>query len=107
MLGRKIRHWADIESLAVRAHRCFRTRSIIGWDIALTPDGPVLLEGNNNLDVMFLQRVHNRPAGQTRFGEFLSAQIDALAKSAASPRPDLAPEPSRPMPERSNPLNTI
>lgn len=86
VLGREIRHWPEVKSLALRAHRCFRTRSIIGWDIALTPDGPVLLEGNNNLDVMFLQRVHNRPAGQTRFGEFLSAQIDALAMSAATPR---------------------
>jgi hypothetical protein len=73
--GRVLQNWPAIRDLALRAHRAFKHRVVVGWDIALTPDGPMMLEGNTNLDVMFLQRVHDCPAGDTRFGELLNYQI--------------------------------
>jgi Sugar-transfer associated ATP-grasp len=83
--GRVLKNWPAVRDLALKAHRAFKHRVIVGWDIALTPDGPMMLEGNTNLDVMFLQRVHNCPAGDTRFGELLNYQIQQLyvAKQAA------------------------
>ena len=57
---------------------------VVGWDIAVTPDGPVVLEGNSNFDVMFLQRVHRVPASETRFGELLSYHLEALARQRRS-----------------------
>ena len=83
--GRVLKNWPAIRELALKAHRTFKHRVIVGWDIALTPDGPVMLEGNTNLDVMFLQRVHDCPAGDTRFGELLNYQISELyaAKKSA------------------------
>ncbi len=76
--GRKLENWPAIGDLALKAHRAFRHRVVVGWDIALTRHGPVMLEGNTNLDVMFLQRVHDCPAGDTRFGALLNYQVHAL-----------------------------
>jgi hypothetical protein len=70
--GQKIKAWPDICELAVKAHTIFPHRLLIGWDIALTPCGPVLLEGNTNFDVMLLQRVHDGPIGRTRLGELIN-----------------------------------
>ncbi len=69
--GRKLTHWNEIRDLALKAHRLLKHRIAIGWDIALTPNGPVLLEGNHSFDVMFLQRVHMKPIGGTRLGDLL------------------------------------
>jgi len=43
----------------------FSDRMLVGWDIALTPEGPVVLEGNSYPDVHFLQRVHQQPIGMS------------------------------------------
>jgi hypothetical protein len=39
-------HWDEACDLACRAARAFLPLRTIGWDVALTPDGPVLVEGN-------------------------------------------------------------
>jgi hypothetical protein len=31
---------------------------LIGWDIAITPDGPVFIEGNDNPEISGLQTVN-------------------------------------------------
>lgn len=77
---RVIEHWPAIATLAQRCHAAFSHRLMIGWDIALTPQGPVMLEGNTKFDVMFLQRVQNRPAGETRFGELLEFHLRKLMR---------------------------
>jgi Sugar-transfer associated ATP-grasp len=79
--GRQMPLWAETCALAVAAHRAFSHRAVIGWDIAVTPDGPVVLEGNTNFDVMFLQRVMDVPIGRSRLGELLDHQMQLLANS--------------------------
>jgi len=39
--------WEETLDLARRAAACLGMLRTIGWDIAITPDGPVLLEGNS------------------------------------------------------------
>lgn len=75
ILGRRVDNWPVVRDLALKVHGKLRHRVIVGWDIALTPDGAVLLEGNQNFDVMFLQRVLQVPAGKTRFGALLSHHL--------------------------------
>jgi Sugar-transfer associated ATP-grasp len=75
MLGRQMPYWRETQELALAAHAALNHRMTVGWDIAITPEGPVLLEGNTNYDVMFLQRVHNQPIGHTRLGELLNFHI--------------------------------
>ena len=76
--GRVLHDWRGIRELAISAHNAFPHRMLVGWDIALTENGPVMLEGNTNLDVMFLQRVHDAPIGQSRFGELVNYHLKNL-----------------------------
>ncbi len=48
--GVTLPHWALARQLAERAARLFLPLRTIGWDIALTADGPVLMEGNASWD---------------------------------------------------------
>ena len=76
--GRILEEWPAVRDLAIRAHAAFLHRVLIGWDLALTDKGPVVLEGNTNLDVMFLQRVHDAPIGRSRMGELMNYHLEAL-----------------------------
>ena len=44
--GRHVCDGAAIDELAIRAHRQFPGMFAVAWDVALTDDGPVFLEGN-------------------------------------------------------------
>ena len=82
--GRVIEHWPAIAAMATRCHAAFSHRLMIGWDIALTPNGPIMLEGNTKFDVMLLQRVHDRAAGHSRFGELLAYHLPKLFPSSSN-----------------------
>ena len=51
---------------------------MVGWDIALTTEGPVVLEGNSFTDVLVPQRVFRMPLGHMRLGELLDFHLDRL-----------------------------
>uniref|UniRef100_A0A7C4GGN6 Alpha-L-glutamate ligase-related protein ATP-grasp domain-containing protein n=1 Tax=candidate division WOR-3 bacterium TaxID=2052148 RepID=A0A7C4GGN6_UNCW3 len=53
--GAKIPCWPDLLAAAVRFHSVLPGLGSIGWDIALTPDGPLVLEGNDNWDMVVAQ----------------------------------------------------
>jgi len=46
----RVPDWQAVRDLAIRAANAFRPLRTIGWDIAVTPDGPMLLEGNVTWD---------------------------------------------------------
>ena len=75
--GRVVPAWRETHALALAAQCVFADRMLVGWDIALTPSGPVILEGNSYPDVNFLQRVHERPIGMTALGPVLQRALDA------------------------------
>jgi hypothetical protein len=79
--GTFIPEWIAIKRLALSAHKVFQHRAVIGWDIAITNEGPILLEGNSNLDIMFLQRVHDQPIGLSRLGSLLNHHMKHLFAS--------------------------
>jgi hypothetical protein len=78
VLGRTVPDWRDVLALARRAHRVFADRLLVGWDIALTPTGPVLIEGNSYPDTEFLQRVHDQPIGDSPLGPLLAHHLNRL-----------------------------
>lgn len=53
--GKKIPFFDDVKALACTAHASFPKFVIIGWDIAVTPSGPVLIEGNRIPDLSLHQ----------------------------------------------------
>ena len=70
--------WPELAALALKAHRLVPERVIIGWDMAITPEGPSLLEGNSFLDPVFPERVFRQPIGQMRLGALLDFHLDRL-----------------------------
>jgi len=78
VLGRRIEQWPALRDLALRAHRLFANRIVIGWDLALTTQGPMVIEGNSNMDVSFIQRAYRAPIGRSRLGELLGYHLSQL-----------------------------
>jgi hypothetical protein len=81
--GRVIAGWPDLAGLAVRAHRAFSGRVVIGWDLALTPEGPVIIEANSDPDTHFLQRVHRRMIGRSPMAPLLRHHLAAAERLLA------------------------
>lgn len=46
--GFEIPHWAELNRVACEGHALFPEFGIVGWDIAISADGPVLIECNDN-----------------------------------------------------------
>ncbi len=80
--GRIVPFWDAIKALAMHAHGTCHDRFIIGWDIACTPEGPVILEGNSYPDVEFLQRVHQSPIGASPMGPHLFHYLRRIKAAA-------------------------
>lgn len=83
--GRTVPCWPELAALAVRAHRIVPERVMIAWDMAITPDGPAMLEGNSFPDAVFPQRVFRQPIGQMRLGQLLDFHLDRLEAKLDDP----------------------
>lgn len=44
--GFQIPHWNEVKMLAIKLAEMIPQARYIGWDIAITPDGPIVIEGN-------------------------------------------------------------
>jgi len=64
MRGLRLPDWTEAKTLAVCAHERFGGLSTVGWDVGLTPSGPVLVEGNDDWDIVLPQRVYKRSLWQ-------------------------------------------
>jgi hypothetical protein len=71
IVGRTLPLWEEIKTLATQAHRAFDDRVIVGWDIGVTDEGPLVVEGNSSPDLDIVQRF-GEPACVSRLGELLA-----------------------------------
>ena len=69
--GRVLPLWSETVALACRAHGAFAPHLIVGWDIAITSKGPILIEGNGAPGIDLLQRAYRTPIGNSRLGELM------------------------------------
>ncbi len=53
----QIPYWQEAVNAALELHKHFNIENI-GWDIAITPDGPIFVEGNDNHEFGFLQTMN-------------------------------------------------
>ena len=83
--GRRLPFWRETLDLTSRAHAAFSDRVLIGWDVAILKDGPVLVEGNAGADVDIVERTHGEPLGDSRFGQLLAFHLHRA--DATTPRP--------------------
>jgi hypothetical protein len=73
--GRALPLWPETIALACRAHAVFAPRMIVGWDIAITSKGPVLIEGNGAPGIDLLQRAYREPIGNSRAGALIAYHL--------------------------------
>ncbi|MHB1302957.1 MAG: sugar-transfer associated ATP-grasp domain-containing protein [Acidiphilium sp.] len=74
--------WRDACELAHKAHRMFPALHFIGWDIAITADGPVLVEGNAWWDADLTLVPHAITLADTPFIPYYNFHFDNFASSA-------------------------
>ncbi len=75
--------WAEVCALALRAHATFGPFPTVGWDIVLTPEGPLLLEFNTRWASSILQLHGHTPLGLTRGPECYLAAYRRLCGAQA------------------------
>jgi hypothetical protein len=73
--GSKVPFWQESLDLVQRAHRlAFPNFATLGWDVVITPDGPLLLETNSGWDDHHLQAVFG-PLGKTILSEIIADEL--------------------------------
>ncbi len=84
VLGRQVPCWDQVRSIVLAAHAACNDRFLVGWDIAIGPDGAVLLEGNSYPDVDFLQRANQGAIGDSPLGPLLYARLVEIERRSAA-----------------------
>jgi glutathione synthase/RimK-type ligase-like ATP-grasp enzyme len=90
--GFQLPFWKESVELALRAHETLPTIALVGWDIALTAEGPVIIEGNSTPGAKSPQITHKKPWGATDFPELYIANMEFATRSShdkASTRRDV------------------
>jgi Sugar-transfer associated ATP-grasp len=62
------------------AHNACSNFIFIGWDVAFTRDGPMILEGNTNWSAGIYQSLRGEPLGLTKFADILATQLQQHAE---------------------------
>ena len=48
IVGETMPYWTELKALAEKAHALFPNSGVLGWDIGMSEDGPVIVECNNS-----------------------------------------------------------
>lgn len=56
--GYPIPYYKEAEKMVVDLHKMMYRSHSIGWDIAITENGPVIIEGNDRWEITLIQAVH-------------------------------------------------
>lgn len=82
--GRILPLWAETVALVTKAHAGFPDRITIGWDVAISDQGPVIIEGNVQSGCDMIQRTHDVPAGVGRLAECYAYHVTRAFERGAS-----------------------
>ena len=85
--GRRLPFAAELKPFSERAHLAFADRVIVGWDIAITADGLVLVEANGAPDLDIMQRSSRRGMMRGRLGELLAFHLETGNGVKSPPEP--------------------
>ena len=75
--GRRLPDWDRFGQFVENAHRVFSDRALIGWDVALTASGPVVVEANGVPDLDIMQRIPQCGMMTARLGQLLAHHVAA------------------------------
>lgn len=80
LAGRPLPGFAEAAALATKAAEALPGLPVIGWDILLTPAGPVILEANTSLSWSFIHLWHAATGTPPLLPEMVSAWLDDWEK---------------------------
>lgn len=76
--GHEFPLWEEVKALSISAHKAFPDNPIVGWDIAVTPDGPLVVEANCNPYMNVPQVMLNAPIAKSPFAGFFWSWMGKL-----------------------------
>ncbi|NNF03162.1 MAG: hypothetical protein HKN17_01745 [Rhodothermales bacterium] len=79
--GFRLPDWKSAVDLVMRAHATLNDLPFVGWDVALTADGPVLIEGNQGFGSESPQLAHLKPLGNTDFPDVYGWHVERRTTS--------------------------
>lgn len=75
--ARELPGWSEAVEMTLAGHRAFPSRAVLlGWDVAFTPDGPMLIEVNMGLSFFLEQYESLVPAGAQRGATLIAAWLE-------------------------------
>lgn len=77
--------WNKVLDLVRSAHGHFSGFVFLGWDVALTEQGPILLEANSGWEVLMIQKPQQQPLGKTLFMDICTMWLDKKNPSSSQP----------------------
>jgi hypothetical protein len=77
--GRRLPYWPGVKRLAILAHQAFGTVPSVGWDIAVTDGGAILVEGNAIWCTELAQIPHQMPLANIMAMDCIVAHLRAVA----------------------------
>ncbi len=82
LIGAQLPCWREVLDLARQSHAAFPSMPFVGWDIAILPDGPVVLEGNSWWDVDLTILPHRITLCDTQFIPYCNHHFRKAAAKA-------------------------
>jgi hypothetical protein len=82
--GFLIPFWQDVVALTLTAHKAFPSVYSVGWDVAILPNGPILLEGNAWWDSDLTVLPHGITLSDTQFVKYSNTYFTELWLRGAS-----------------------
>jgi hypothetical protein len=73
--GTRLPWWPEAKALALDAHAKLSAMACVGWDVALTASGPLLIEANWAPGARLAQAPSGVPLGGTNFMRYLDAHM--------------------------------
>jgi hypothetical protein len=55
--GFTVPYFSESKKMVIEAHALFKNMKSIGWDVAITKNGPIIVEGNDDWDVILPQKL--------------------------------------------------
>ncbi len=90
LIGLQVPDWEKLKAVAVEGAKALRHFGMIGWDMAATDDGPVIVEANETPDFTLVQIADRRGILCKAFNDLLSRQQEAAAAYVKRVKEDVA-----------------
>lgn len=76
--GHHLPYWDEAKQLALDTHQLLPDYFSLGWDLAITPNGPVILETNIGWDTDLIQYYHDLPLLDSEFARCAALRLDRM-----------------------------